>query len=120
MALGCDNVRAKGAQADDEVLDRLIHSAELPPLEVVAGELSTWGLGQQASDIISVYDEFLSGMNDPARRLALNEVRPQDAADHKVFLEFREISQRFQRLLTGVFFDAETRLSELVREYGVF
>ena len=120
MALGCDNVRSKDAQIEDEVLGRLIHSAGLPPLEVLASELAFWGLSRQASEIVSVYDEFLLGMNDPARRTALNDVKPQDAASHQVFLEFRKISQRFQKLLTGVFFDAGTRLSELVREYGVF
>ena len=120
MALGCDKVGSRHAQTEDEVLERLIHSAELPPLEVVVSELATWGLNQKASELVSVYDEFLLSMNHPAKRAALNEVKPQDAADHQVFLEFREISQRFQKLLTAMFFEAETRLSELVREYGVF
>jgi hypothetical protein len=50
----------------------------------------------------------------------LHNLRPDASADSPLYREAREIGQRFQNGLNGIFFENETRIVTPTRVYGVF
>jgi Nucleotidyltransferase domain len=91
------------------------------PLEVLATVLLRLNIGRgTVLDLLSSYDQFLGLLNNPRKRKHLENLRPENIGDDKVFEEVRGISHRFQDGLTALFFRDNRKLRELITFYGVF
>ena len=119
-AFSCDRIEGGPSAGVEEMLARLTEYAELPPLEIIARELTDLGLEKQAVDLFTLYDTFLARLNDKDKRQALESVQPQHAYQDPVFSEFRDLSHELQEILTNIFFDSQSRLRHLTLKYGVF
>ena len=120
MAFSCDRIEGGPSAGVEEILARLTEYAELPPLEIIAHELTDLGLEKQAVDLFTLYDTFLAYLNDKGKRQALESVQPQQAYKDAVFSEFRDLSHELQEVLTNIFFDSQSPLRHLTLKYGVF
>ncbi|MDX1984585.1 MAG: nucleotidyltransferase domain-containing protein [Bryobacteraceae bacterium] len=91
------------------------------PLEITAGVLLQFPhLAGSAHKILGAYDEFLGLLADGRTREHL-ETLPEDDADRDpTYQKARQLSHRFRDGLLEFFFDKESGLDELTRNYGVF
>jgi hypothetical protein len=78
------------------------------------------GDNEIADDIFLSYDQFLHALADPDARTKLEAVRFEDALDDQTYAGLRDVSQRFRRGVTRLFFDVHPRLPKLIRDFGVF
>lgn len=92
------------------------------PLDIVArtvllffGELSG-----SAEHLFGAYNEFLAMLDDESNREHLEQLRPERAAEDRLYEDVRQMGERFQQALTRMFFDSNTPLSDLTKRYGVF
>lgn len=90
------------------------------PLNIIVWTLLNLNLTEQAGRLLDCYDEFLNYIDDVEIRNHLKVVQPERIYQDEKFLTLREMSHRFQRILTEIFFEAETELKEFTVEYGVF
>lgn len=77
-------------------------------------------MSRQATRLFSIYDDFLTRLNDEHNRTALEQLSQSAAYDNEVFTEFRALSHDFQDVLTEAFLREETALKEFTLRYGVF
>ncbi|MFN8608210.1 MAG: hypothetical protein U0931_11810 [Vulcanimicrobiota bacterium] len=119
-AFSCDRVGGGAGASVEDILERLTEYAELPPIEIIARELTDLGLEKEAVRLFDLYDTFVDRLNEGDKREALERVQPQDAYSNQVFLEFRDLSHELQQILTEIFFDSKSSLRELTLKYGVF
>lgn len=68
---------------------------------------------------LSAYDEFLSILDDDAKRRELTSLGVDDAPDSDLFMHVTELGREFQAGLLSLLFD-DDELSRWVREYVVF
>jgi predicted nucleotidyltransferase len=116
-------LRSPGSGVEDYVQALKTHLSQhvsLTPLEIVSRELSRLSLTKEAGQLLDVYDEFLKLLNDRDVRTRLETLRPDEVYSDEAFLSARELSHRFQDVLTAIFFDKDTALREFNKRYGVF
>ena len=101
-------------------IDLLVEDAERPPVEIVARELVSVGLDEEAAKLFDIYDDFIAQLDDNDQRKALDRVTPAEAYSDPTFQKFRKMSQSFQNILTSVFFEKDTELRKFTLKYGVF
>lgn len=89
-------------------------------LAAFAGDLFALADLIRSHDIFSSYDQFLHALADPDARARLEAVRFEDALDDPTYAGLRDVSQRFRRGVTRLFFDVHPRLPTLIRDFGVF
>ena len=70
--------------------------------------------------LLDAYDAFLAILNDKDKRSELETLKPKDAYNNQTFKLARDISHRFQDILTRVFFEEDSQLCEFNKRYGVF
>jgi predicted nucleotidyltransferase len=126
MASSCfENPQLASNGTDLQERLRSIHThlaqyVSLTPLEIVSLELARLSLTAEAGKLFDCYNLFLERLNDPEVRRTLEELPPQEVYTNRVFLDMRELSHRFQDVLTDIFFDKQTPLRDFNRQYGVF
>jgi hypothetical protein len=92
-----------------------------PPLEILADELLRASAPVTiCRSIFSTYDRFLAILNDEGSRNELQTIAREDADKSKVFQEVRTISHEFRDALLNWLYTPNTRLYELVKQYGLF
>jgi predicted nucleotidyltransferase len=100
--------------------DLIRSQTDVAPLELLARVVLEAGDNDIADDIFSSYDQFLHALADPDARTKLEAVRFEDALDDPAYAGLRDVSQRFRRGVTRLFFDVHPRLPMLIRDFGVF
>jgi hypothetical protein len=92
-----------------------------PPLEILADEL-TRAKAPEATchSIFSTYDRFLAILDDETSRNELQTIAREHADKSTVFQEVRAISHEFRDALLNWLYTPDTRLYELVKQYGLF
>jgi len=92
----------------------------LTPLEVLARAAMLYRIPDAATaSLLKAYDSFLGMLRDDTIRKTLDALRPEDAAEEKLFADVRRISREFQSALDVIFFENLT-IGRLTKKYGVF
>jgi len=66
------------------------------------------------------YDAYLEIVADESKRKRLENLGPEESNRDSLFAETRDIGDRFQKGLTGLFFDTNDDLRVVTQRYGVF
>ena len=102
-----------------KLVSHLRHWTEQSPIESLATVV-----GRHAShltaDVFDAYDEFLLLLNDEQKRKLLEQLTPEQAYENPVFLEARNIANKFDGALTKLIFESDEQVTQLVKRYGVF
>lgn len=111
--------------ADIDRLPEVLQLLELvfrqTPLEVVADMLLRHPhLDSAARDIFNSYDGFLGILSDESLRQHLEELTEDKAETDEVYQRARRLSHTFRDGLLVFFFDCESGLGDLTKNYGVF
>jgi len=93
----------------------------LSPLEHVC----MWLLRENASEatiesILTTYDRFLGLLESQEKRDHLESLSAAESTDDSLFQDHVKSSREFNAALVNFAFDESVRLSQLVKEYGVF
>ena len=88
-------------------------------LDLLAEALTRFARPEIGRSVLSAYNEFLTTMNDGAKRQALKKLAIGETSD-ALFKEERDNTRAFRDGLETLFFDSDKKLSELTRRYGVF
>lgn len=70
--------------------------------------------------LFDCYDTFLGILNNPDKRGKLESMKMHEINSMDVFLECREIGDKFQEALTSIFLEDDKDLKLLTIKYGVF
>jgi predicted nucleotidyltransferase len=104
-----------------EVIERLETIFRLTPLEIVASVLARYPhLNGTAKKILNSYDEFVGILSDEKARKHLEELKEADADEDEIYQRARDLSHTFRDGLLEFFFDPQSEMGELTRNYGVF
>ena len=91
------------------------------PLEIVAGVLLRYEhLYPVANQILSSYDGFLGMLADDDQRHRLASITEEDAENDKVYQDARDFSRAFRDGIVAFFFDRQSEIDSLTKNYGVF
>lgn len=108
---------------DQMIIPRLVSYltdwTQRSPLESIASVVEQHA-PKMAAEIFDNYDAFLGILNDESQRKLLENLSPVDAYADPLFLEVRDIATKFDKALTELLFEADEKLSALVKKYGVF
>jgi predicted nucleotidyltransferase len=104
-----------------EVAEYLQELFDMTSLEIVAHVLVDMPhLAGAARKIFDSYDGFLGIIADENKRKRLEELKEEEAEKDGVYQEVREYSHVFMSGLLEFFFDIESGMNELTKNYGVF
>jgi hypothetical protein len=103
-----------------ELVQYIEQQFSLTPLEILARSVLVHANSETAKLLFDSYDEFLSLLDNHEKRRVLQELDPRLTQGNEVYGEVREISHRFQRGLTGLFFKDSKEVYSLTEFYGVF
>lgn len=104
-----------------EVVEHLEMVFRETPLEIVAGVLLRYPhLGEAAKKIFSSYNEFLAILADDRSRGRLESLTEDRADNDEIYQQARQLSHSFRDGLLDFFFDRESELDSLTKNYGVF
>ena len=104
-----------------EVVEHLGMVFRETPLEIVAEVLLRYPhLDDAAKKIFSSYDEFLSILVDDQSRGHLESLTESEADANEVYQQARRLSHSFRDGLLTFFFDPNSDLEALTKNYGVF
>lgn len=104
-----------------KVIDHLSELFEMAPLQIVARVLLKYPhLNGAAAKIFRAYDEFIGILADQQKRDRLENLADNDAAEDPVHQRAREISHEYRDGLLEFFFDEQSEIGTLTRNYGVF
>ncbi len=91
------------------------------PLEITAEVLLRYPhLDKTANDMLGSYDEFLGMPADKDQRDHLESLSEEAADSDELYQKARSLSHTFRDGLLQFFFDSESPLNELTKNYGVF
>ncbi len=104
-----------------EIIEHMEAVFRLPPLEIVASVLLRYPhLDQPARDILNSYDEFVGMLADEYKRKHLENLKEEHADSDDIYQQARQLSHTFRDGLLAFFFDTESELDTLTKNYGVF
>jgi hypothetical protein len=90
------------------------------PLETLAGALLAFDhLNSTAGKLLTAYDGFLGILADSRQREQLEKLEPSQYDTNETFQRGRKLSHDFRDGLLELFFDKQSGLYELTKEYGV-
>ncbi|WP_192363404.1 nucleotidyltransferase domain-containing protein [Mesorhizobium mediterraneum] len=116
-------LRDTGDSDDEFVVQKLVGHlrdwTQRPPLESLAMIIEQHA-PSLAADVFDNYDAFLALLDNRQQRELLERLSPDEAYEDPVFLEARRIATSFDEALTKLLFDADDRIAQLVKKYGVF
>lgn len=104
------------------IVDHLRSLIRLSPLDILSYTILSYkGLYPSARLIIDSYDKFIELLNDPEKRIILENISSENAVRDPLFKFAREVSHDFQKGLNMLFLeDNGTKLHELTKRYGLF
>lgn len=102
-----------------KLVDHLRDWTQRPPLESLAMIVEQHAPAL-APNIFDNYDAFLAMLDNRERREWLEKLSPDEAYQDKIFLEARNIATSFDEALTKLLFEADDKIAQLVKKYGVF
>ncbi|HEX3683705.1 MAG TPA: hypothetical protein VHU83_14310 [Bryobacteraceae bacterium] len=109
------------ANAKQEVISRLQKVFSMTPLENVAEILLRYGhLRQSAIKIFDSYNEFVGILSDENKRLHLEKLAEQGGDSDELYRSARTLSHVFREGLLELFFDPNSEMDTLTKNYGVF
>jgi hypothetical protein len=116
---------APGAETEHDytsiMAGHLLSFANSTPLDTIAWLALEFGAAPAVvRQIVDSYDDFLGIVNDASRRQHLEGLGPEESSKDALFAETREIGNRFQDGLTGLFFGTNEELTGATQRYGVF
>jgi hypothetical protein len=104
-----------------EVIERLERSFCNTPLDIVAGVLLRYPhLAGSAQKILGSYNEFIGILADPEQREHLETLPDERSGSDRVFQRARDLSHAYRDGLLEFFFDEESEMASLTKNYGVF
>lgn len=104
-----------------EVIERLQSIFQETPLEILAGALLRYPhLDESARKILQAYDEFVGILADDTQRKHLDKLGEEEAENDEIFQRARGVSHDFRDGLLELFFDEQSGMNDLTRNYGVF
>lgn len=104
-----------------EVVEHLQKVFALTPLEIVAGVLLRYPhMGTAARAIFDSYDSFLGVMADQEKRDHLEKLKEEDGDSDEIYQHARSLSHTFRDGLLSFFFDQNSSMDVLTKNYGVF
>lgn len=103
-------------------IDRLSMLFSRTPLDLLADVFGkSAALADSARMVFASYDAFLGILSDTAQRDRLEALKPEDADSDELWIQVRELGDRFQTGLNTLFLDdPQNKYPELIRKYGVF
>lgn len=101
--------------------EHVLSFLDSPPLEILAWACEAFRASATCvNDLFGSYDEFLAILNSAEDREALDKVRPEQSQSDPLFGRAREIGDRFQDGLSGLFFGSDSELRDVTQRFGVF
>lgn len=114
-------LNCQGSNGPQECIERLRSLQRYTPLEILATTLMRYEhLESTARKLLRAYDEFLGMLCDKEIREHLYSLPPEEDQSDVEFQRARNLSHDFTNGLIELFFDDESKLSELTQRYGVF
>ncbi|MEO4042931.1 nucleotidyltransferase domain-containing protein [Hoeflea sp. CAU 1731] len=104
---------------EQKLVEYLTNWAQRPPLESLAMVVAEHA-PSLTHDIFDNYDAYLAILNNKQQRELLEELSPEEAYQNDAFLEARKVATNFDEALTTLLFDADAKITKLVKKYGVF
>jgi predicted nucleotidyltransferase len=111
---------SEGQFSVEPLINFLTQFAERTPLDIVSDLLIRNNNPITASTLLSAYDDFLRILMDADKRNKLDSMPFEGIEESPLFQEVRKIGGRFQESAEQMFFHDNTKLSAIIREYGVF
>ncbi|MGE4428276.1 MAG: hypothetical protein AB7G37_17620 [Solirubrobacteraceae bacterium] len=96
----------------------LVEQLQAPPTDRLAAAFLRFDAADSGVRALGAYDRWIGMLDDPGTRAHLTALTRSRAADDPVFRDVRRLAKEFEQGLLALLF--ETRLSPLVREFGVF
>ena len=111
----------KSAEKRERIVDYFHGIFRQTPLEIVAGTLLKFEhLGHSSKQLFDSYDGFLGLLARPDARERLEAVTEEEASSDQTFQNARSLSHAFRDGLLTIFFDTQSGLEDLTKNYGVF
>jgi len=103
------------------LVDYLGKVFEATPLEILSEMLLRFPhLAPASRVILDAYDGFVGVLADGDKRERLEQLTEDEANSDEVYQTTRRLSHAFRDGLLGLFFDQESGLDDLTKNYGVF
>lgn len=102
-----------------KLVEHLRDWAQRPPLDSLAMILEKHA-PSLAPDVFDNYDAFLAMLDNKEQRELLERLSPEEAYRDDIFLGARHVATNFDEALTKLLFDADDKIAQLVKKYGVF
>ena len=104
-----------------EIIEHLEGIFKSTPLEIIATVLFRYEhLDESARKILGSYDEFLGMLSDKSARDRLENLTEEEAETDPTYQRARDLSHVFRDGLMAFFYDSESGLEVLTKNYGVF
>lgn len=104
-----------------EAIERLQSIFRETPLEILSGVLLRYPhLDNAARNILGAYDGFIGILADSQQRKRLDDLQEWEADDDVTYQKARELSHHFRDGLLEFFFDEQSGMCSLTKNYGVF
>jgi predicted nucleotidyltransferase len=104
-----------------DVVEHMESIFRLTPLEIIAEVLLRYPhLDEAARKILDSYDEFVGMLADDIKRKHLESLREEKADTDEVYQRARSLSHTFREGLLAFFFDQQSEMDALTKNYGVF
>jgi hypothetical protein len=102
------------------VLELLVESSNLTPLERLADFALQFEAAEVVGQMVDCYEQFVSILDDEDKRTHLENMDVEQATSDPLFREAEDIGTAFQAALTKLFFHTADDLTEATQRYGVF
>jgi len=108
----------EGPKETDELMESLLTAAGKTPLDLLAEvALRDASVEPHARKLFTAYEEFMTLINDKAKRERLEEMKRTETTD-STFVQAQDIGIRFGDAIEAFFFDGT--YAPAIRRYGVF
>jgi len=104
----------------ETLVEHLFKYVNMTPLEIVAKTLLEYDNPETSRLIMNSYNQFLTELSNEDIRNHLKKLELEKSNTDEKFNELCGISRNFQEGLSRLFFEDHQRLSEMIKEYGVF
>lgn len=123
MMFACDGIEASDNSPEsgkERTMDRLVELSDRTPTDIIVEQLQSLGLVSQLNRLLTIYDEYLKKIDDPAIRDELKHLRVEDSATNEHSNWFKQKGRDFHEMLGEVFLSADDRLTKFTKDYAVF
>ncbi|HXP87773.1 MAG TPA: nucleotidyltransferase domain-containing protein [Bryobacteraceae bacterium] len=104
-----------------EIVEHMEAIFRMTPLEIVANVLLRYPhLDNAARKILDSYDEFVGTLADEGKRAHLENLIEDKTDSDEIYQRVRQLSHVFREGLIDFFFDPNSDLDTLTKNYGVF